>query len=78
MASRVRRLSRSGSDVSKLRTSLQAPLTFDFDTLTLLNQRVRCTLQDVITYHLITIKDCTPVQYKNPPDGQCVRGIFVV
>jgi hypothetical protein len=52
--------------------------TTDFDTLTLLNQRMRCTLQDVITYHLITIKDCTPVQYKNPPDGQCVRGIFVV
>jgi uncharacterized protein YceK len=64
MASRVRRLSRSSSDVSKPRTSLQAPLTLDFDTLALpfdrlrttLNQRVRCTLQDVITYHLTTTK----------------------
>jgi hypothetical protein len=30
--------------------SLQVPLTLDFDTLALLNQRVRCTLQSIITY----------------------------
>ena len=23
-------------------------------------------------------KDCTPVQYKNPPDARCVRGVFLV
>jgi hypothetical protein len=32
----------------------QVPLTLDFDTLALLNQRVRCTLQSIITYHLTT------------------------
>ncbi|MFQ5811876.1 MAG: hypothetical protein ACE5I2_01580 [Anaerolineae bacterium] len=30
------------------------PLTLDFDTLALLNQWVRCTLQSIITYHLTT------------------------
>ena len=32
------------------------PLTLDFDTLALLNQRIHCTLQSIITYHVTTIQ----------------------